>query len=189
MKHFFSKITALCMIVCMIAACKPTTKNETAKWQTNLAAAQKLSQDAPQFATAIAEVKTKAETTWAAAEKITEEDKKAEEMNKANQMIGNGFIGQLTKIEEMKTEISDIRGKLSGKTMAQSLIAKINDEMDRTNSAYDLYDQAMAKGASDEASANSLVDPAYTAVNTSLVKWKSLYDEYKRGNDKKKTKK
>lgn len=182
-------IPALLLLICCLSACKPSTKNETAKWQSNLSAIDKLVQDAPAFAVPIKEVKAKAEAAWAEAEKMTEEEKKAEGMNVANQMISNGFVGHLIKIPEMEKEIDDIRGKLAGKTMAQSLIAKINDELDNTNKAYELYDTALDKGAADEVSANANVEPAYSALSASLSKWKSLYDEYKRGNDAKKKKK
>lgn len=179
-------IAVLLILTCYVVACKPTTKNESAKWAANMSGIDKLTQEAPTFAEPIKAVKTQAETAWAEAEKIAEEEKKAEAMNKANQIISEGFVGHLMKIPDMQTEIADIRSKLSGKTMAQSLIAKINDEIDNTNKAEDLYHNALETGAANEANAATTVEPAYSAMSASLTKWRSLYDEYKRGNDAKK---
>ena len=117
-----------------------------------------------------------------------EEEKKAEAMHATNQIISDGFVGHLLKIPSMQSEISDIRSKLKGKTMAQSIIAKLNDELDKTEEANKLYDKALEIGASDEAAAEALIEPSYSAINYRLNNWKSLYSEYKRDNESKKKK-
>ena len=105
-------ITMMVIVICYFMSCKPTTKNELTKWQANLAGVDRLVKDAPSFAAPIQAVKARAEAAWAEAEKVTEEEKKAEAMNGANQIISSGFVGKLMSIPRMQTEISDLSGNL-----------------------------------------------------------------------------
>lgn len=165
------------------SSCKPTTEGETAKWKTNMASLAQLETDMSQFSAPIGEVKKRAEAAWADAEKISDTDKKAEAMKAANDIITKGFAGQLMEIPKMQDEIQRIREKLSGKTMAQTIIDKIDSAVEDTDAADELYEKALSDGAETEAAANALVAPAYEAMSSCQRKWSSIssdYDKYKK---------
>jgi hypothetical protein len=176
-------------IVIATTGCKPSVAGQTEDWTANLEHIASMTKDMPQFSGALAAVKTRAEASWAEAEKITDEDKKAEAMKETNDIIAKGFAGQLYEINGLEEEISDYRSKLAGKTMSNSLIAKINDAVDPADEAIDAADEAVAEGASDEASANVAIGAVYGPLKASRDKWKSLKDAYdKEQRDRKKKK-
>ncbi len=169
--------------------CKPSVAGQTEDWKENLAHIASMTTDMPQFAAALAAVKTRAEAAWAEAEKITDEDKKAEAMKATNDIISKGFAGQLFEIAGLEEEISKSRSKLAGKTMSSSLIAKINDAVDPADEAIDAADAAVAAGAADEASANAAIGAVYGPLKAARDKWDSLEDAYdKEQKDRKKKK-
>ena len=179
-------------VILSLTGCKPSVSGQTDDWKANIEHVDHLVSEMPQFATPLEAVKTKAQAAWAEAEKLTDEDKKAEAMKSANDIIDKGFAGQLYKMQGLIDEIASLRKKLAGKTMSKSLIAKLNDAVDPANEAVENAQSAMSAGAETEAQANAIIGPAYQKLKASRDKWSSLkasYDKEQKANKKKRKKK
>ena len=176
-------------LVLFYAGCKPSVAGQTDDWKANQEHLAGMTTDMPGFAAALATVKTKSEAAWAEAEKIADEDKKAEAMKAANDLIGHGFAGKLYDLHGLIDEIANYRKKLAGKTMSNPLIARINDAVDPANEAVENAETVMRNGAADEMAAEAAVSPVYEALKNARDKWKSLKDAYdKEQSDRKKKK-
>ncbi len=173
-------LVALLMVAVVITTtgCKPSVAGQTEDWKANQEHLTALNKDYPAFAGAVAAVKAKADAAWAEAEKVTDEDKKAEAMLAANDIIAKGFAGHLHEFNGLIEEIGKFQEKLAGKKMSSSLVAKYNDAVDPADEAIDAAYGVMETGAADIAAADALVNPVYDKLKASRDKWSSIEDAY-----------
>ena len=173
----------------LITSCKASVEGETKKWAGNLEMVDRLAGEYPNYAAPLNEVKANAEGAWKAAEALTDEEKKAEAMNAANDIIDNSFAQKLGEMPIMMDEISKIRGDLSGKKMSQTLISKLKSAAEKADEAVDDAYDAMSMDAGSIAAAESNISPAYSALKSSRDKWKTLKSDYSKEQKDKQSKK
>ncbi len=90
-------------------ACGPSVDGEKESWASNKKNLTKIKTDHSFYAKIIDEKIKEAEKIWKEAEGISDEDKKAEKMQKANDLLENGCVGNLNG---MKGEISRVETKI-----------------------------------------------------------------------------
>ena len=125
-------VVAVVGVALASASCKPTVEGETKTWEHNTQRVQQLSALYPGFSAALKEQQKHAEDALAAAKALTDKVAMAKKMSDANDLLSNGFVGELGQLD--------------------SNIQRVRDEIVKaTSGAQDPNDQAAAKTASDDA--------------------------------------
>lgn len=185
----FSFFAFLGLMTFVLNSCGASAEGETDKWNSNIQMLDRLITENAGFSVPLASVKKMASQSWDAAQEVADEDKKIEAMQSANAMVDNSFAGKLGSMPGMITEISSIRKKLSGKTMSQTLITKLQSAANKADRAVAQSTIAMNESAEDLASAESIVGPAYASLKASRDNFKSLKSDFDKETKKKKKKK
>lgn len=113
MKKIYLVLIALASL---FSACGPSVDGENKSWEANKAALNKLKSDYPFYASMIDAKLSEAEAVWNQAAGIADEDKKAEKMSQANQILESDCMGSL---KDMNNKISSVESKIKDVITAQ----------------------------------------------------------------------
>ncbi|MCP4131238.1 MAG: hypothetical protein GY754_09680 [bacterium] len=115
------KTRIICLVVLLalvpaIFSCKKSSKNENNKYDNNITTIDEFITTYPAFKGYLEELKKKAETEWAAAEKLTDQGEKAEKLSALNDMIYknelysslNSYEGQIDSIRRLQKDLTNI---------------------------------------------------------------------------------
>lgn len=151
----------------VLSGCKPSTKNELNKYKHNQESVQKFKKKYPAFAAQIDGLAQKAAKMMADAKKLTDEEKKAEMMNQANDLFyDSDFFGQLNSYDGRVTRIYELKNKVSGK----ATMRKYRSYKSTMNSSVDNANKALSDAAAILAAAKPVDD-------------KSAFEEAKKANE------
>jgi hypothetical protein len=165
-------VVLLSIFVLVWVSCGPSMESENKAWQKNVDAVKSLKSEYPVYEKLIDLTLTEATKLWDEAAGISNEDQKLKQLVAANDLLEQGFIGNLRNI---KGKIADLRSK------KESLLAlKANDEQmeSRVQSAFVTVDEAI-KAADDVIylkQEDFSVDGAAANVNRA---WDGLAHAYK----------
>ncbi len=114
---------------------------ETKNWDRNLEQLKKMQTDYPAYADMIKAKIGEAEKVYDEASSISDEDKKADKMRDANNILNQGCIGNLknmnAKIDELKNKKKELKNMLQGRPESDIEFAKliIDDSKDAVKKA------------------------------------------------------
>ncbi|HWB73700.1 MAG TPA: zinc finger Ran-binding domain-containing protein [Nannocystaceae bacterium] len=168
-----SRIVMACVaaLLLFVSGCKKSVEGETAAWDSNVAQVKELAAQYPGFKGAL-------DARLAAAQKIRDaadglgDEQKIAKLSEANTAIRKDFVSDLAGLDEKMKKLREARAEAAAKAGDESsrLGAKVAAE--DAKGALDRADAALAKGASDEASAAAVVkkiasdiDAAQSAVD------------------------
>ncbi len=112
------KVLSLLFIsLLFIASCGPSVDSEQKAWDANQKIIAEVKTQYPAFIKAIDVTVEVAEKAWEKAKSISDEEKKAEQMEKANNLIEKGTVGQIHNLKSEISKLENLRTKLLGKKM------------------------------------------------------------------------
>src|SRR5690242_6901625 len=164
-------ITCVAALLLFVSGCKKSVEGETKAWETNVAQVKELAAQYPGMKPALDARLAAAQKIHDAAEGLGDEQK-IEKLAEANTAIRKDFVSDLAGLDDKMKKLREARAEAAAKAGDESsrLGAKVAAE--DAKGALDRADAALAKGASDEASAAAVVkkivsdiDAAQSAVD------------------------
>ena len=157
-KYFFG---ALLLLSFFLISCKPSVERESRTWERNSKSASTLNTKYPQFATYLKKDLDTATAAWQAALKLPNEEKKAEAMDKANDVLETKFFRQLNSIASRNDSINSAIQSLFKKRMSKNRLRKVQQKISKARekqsasrsllAAADTASRESALGAIDDA--------------------------------------
>lgn len=174
----------------LLVACSPSAKNELQYWENNKKAAAEFNTSYPAFKTYIDENLKAATPVAEAAIKLTDEKKKAEELQKANKTINDGAIGRLSEIKSKKEGLNKTIEKLDKLKLTKDKSKKRKKAMNAASEAISNVDKALAEAKpEDKAGAMTILKAQVDALISAQSSADRVYNSVKPKSKKKKKKK
>lgn len=105
------KIT-LFLFAFTLFACSKTVESESKSWQRNTKIIQDLKVEYPNFSKQLEAQLSKAQQVYEEADKITDEEAKIAQLEKANKTLNTEFVRNLRAVERMRKEVREVISKL-----------------------------------------------------------------------------
>ncbi len=173
------------LLTCFMTACSPTAENELQKWQVNTETITTLTTNFPSFASVLKTDFEEMKSKWAEAEKMTDEEKKAEEMSKINDFFYSGYVmdlfsmnSDLERIEKKKEKIYDLKMTETNQEKAKDGLAKSAEKVAKAK-------EILSQEISDKATAEKVAKEADIEMAAAIA----ALDKIIKDNKKKKKKK
>lgn len=176
-----SLLALLATVMFLLGGCSKTVEGEQESWATNVKQVSALQATYPGFEPALKARMAEAEAVHAEAEGLSG-DAKIEKLSAANSALTRGYVGKLKRIDADMKALREKRVKAAAKASDASsrLGAKVAAE--DAQKALDRTEAALKRGASDEASANAVVDRIVSDLSTAT---KAVDEVLKADRDKK----
>ena len=135
------KLLLIVTLLFTVYSCGPSVEGETKNWDRNLEQLKKMQTDYPAYADMIKTKISEAENVYDEATSISDEDKKADKMRDANNMLNQGCVGNLknmnSKIEDIKDKKKELKNMLQGRPESDIKYAEliIDDSKDAVKKA------------------------------------------------------
>lgn len=184
MKQKFLGLLALSSL--FLFSCGPSVEGEKEDWAQNQKNMETLKTEYPTMSEKIDQSVKAAQAVWTEAEGISDEDKKAEKMDEANNLLETGCVGNLynlkSKISSVKSKTSSVKSLLKRKKKKASKQAKrkAEDAIEEANDAV-LYADRILGGLSDE---EITADEQCTKINKAFNKLTDAYSSLNKASSK-----
>ena len=157
-------ITCVAALLLFVSGCKKSVEGETKAWETNVAQVKELAAQYPGMKPALDARLAAAQKIHDAAEGLGDEQK-IEKLSEANTAIRKDFVSDLAGLDDKMKKLREARAEAAAKAGDESsrLGAKVAAE--DAKGALDRADAALAKGASDEASAAAVVKKVVSDID------------------------
>ncbi|MFW5741566.1 MAG: hypothetical protein ACOC1F_14525 [Myxococcota bacterium] len=152
-------IVVLTALVALVVGCGKNAKNEQQYWTNHQQEMTEFEQKWPGFKALLDVRKAKAQPMWDEAQKISDEEQKAEKMAAANAALFEGLPSKMSEIKYKSQGIESTIKKLNGLKLPKSKQSTRSDAVSRAMRAVSEVDEAMrnAKPANEQ-EALALVD-------------------------------
>ena len=127
MKKF--KLVLIATLLFTVYSCGPSVEGETKNWDRNIEQLKKMQTNYPAYADMIKAKIGEAEKVYEEASSISDEDKKADKMRKANNMLNQGCVGNLknmsSKIDDVNKKKRELKNMMQGKSKSDIKYAEL----------------------------------------------------------------
>ncbi|AFM04550.1 hypothetical protein Fleli_2170 [Bernardetia litoralis DSM 6794] len=148
------------LFTCFLSSCTPTTENELKKWEVNKNTINELKVGYPTFSSLLESDFEKMQAKWEESQKITDEEKKAEEMNQINNLFYSGYIQDLFSVNSRLEEIEEQKQKINGLKMTDSKRERADEEIEEANEKVGMVKQLLSQKINDQAAATEIAEEA-----------------------------
>ena len=139
MKKF--KLILIVTLLITAFSCGPSVEGETKNWDRNIEQLKKMQKNYPAYADMIKAKITEAEKVYNDASSISDDEKKADKMREANNMLNLGCVGNLknmsSKIDDVNKKKRELKNMMQGKSKSDIKFAEmvIDDSKDAVKKA------------------------------------------------------
>ncbi len=180
-----ARVMGMSLLVATVAACGPSTEGQTKDWERNKEKAGELRVDFPNFKVALDSEQKKAETIWAEAGKLSDEEAKAAKMKAANEEFGH-LVRRLGEVKSRTADLKKKIGKLAGMSIPKSKSGKRKKALEKARLSISEVTAEVGKlQPADGASARKALGPHVSR----LLRANSNMDKTIKGMNPKKRKK
>lgn len=173
MKRMYLLLIVMAMF---FIACGPSVDTESKNWEKNKTAVEKLKSEYPAYAQMIDEKMQEAQKIWDKAVSISEEEKKAEEMSRANDLLEKGAVGALksmkSEIDNLKREKNELQEKIADNP---AITQRANDAIKEATDAVKTAEEVIfATGTFTASEAQNKINMAKSRIESAKKSIKSV---------------
>lgn len=172
------------LITCFLASCTPSTENEKKKWNINTNTISELKTSFPSFVSFLQTDFDKMQSRWTESENMTDEEKKAEEMNQINAFFYSGYVQDLFSVKSKLEDIEEKKEKINGLKMTDAKWEKAEAEIKKANEKVESVKEFLSQPINDQVTAEKLAKEA----NSELIGVISALNSVIKNSKKKKKK-
>ncbi len=168
-------------------SCSPSVEGETKNWDRNLNQLLKLKTDFPAYEDFINEKISDAETIYKSADNISDEDKKAKEMRKANNILSSGCIGDLknmsSKIDDLNKKKREIEKTIKNKNNSKNDVVYIMTLVENCKNAIKKAEKVLNKKTSDlDTNPCKKIERAFKGLQTTYTETDNAISDFKKAH-------